>query len=89
MLDDFPKVEREYNELKELLARSRGRYDETLRRIKDRYGCPTLAAAEKMLKELQDKRQELAGRYLTRFKKMKRQLELVKEKLGESGEDDS
>lgn len=81
MLDDFPQVEREYEELRDRLARSRGRYDEGLSRLRKDFNLKSLEEAVKALEKKKDERIAATSRYLKKFKRFKRELARAKEKL--------
>jgi response regulator of citrate/malate metabolism len=81
MLDDLPQVEREFEELKERLARAKGRDEEGMNRIRKDFGAKTLEEAEELLAQKAEERHAASARYLKAFKKFKRELRHVKEKI--------
>jgi hypothetical protein len=59
-LDDFERLKRRVERLKDQKAKAEGALEEVLKRIKAETGCKTVAEAEKFLKKLQDQERQEA-----------------------------
>ncbi len=64
MIDDFEALKRRVAEVTAKKDRAAGALEQTLKRIRSKYGCKTLEAAEALLIQKENKRQKTAEEYV-------------------------
>lgn len=72
MLDDFEALKRRVAEVTSRRDKAAGALEQTLKKIKEKYGCKTLEAAEALLVEKEKTRQEAAEKYAAKKQKFEK-----------------